>query len=184
MEIMATAPIPVAAEHTRTTIAEPMERNAQGKRSRRNGAQVPAKAPSDVRSRMARTMRREAQALTHLHQTFGRMTNLLEAPAARGEAQRRGLMTWMQEREHICDTRHEDDRLWGAGITDTLTKVMNRAPPAQQASEKERDKSARMDGRGLEASQHADTMQEGGPENHQQLQQQPKRKLQLKLQPK
>jgi len=41
-----------------------------------------------------------------------------------------------------------------------------------------------MDGGGLEASQHADTMQEGGPVKRQQLQRQPKPRLPLKLQPK
>ena len=41
----------------------------------------------------------------------------------------------------------------------------------------------KMDGGGLEASQHADTTQEGGAEKCQQLQQQPKPKLLLKLQP-
>jgi len=62
--------------------------------------------------------------------------------------------------------------------------VMKRVAPGRAAREKERDKTARLDGGGLEASQHADTTQEGGPEIHQQLQKQPKPRLQLKLQPK
>jgi len=41
-----------------------------------------------------------------------------------------------------------------------------------------------MDGGGLEASQHADTKQQGGPEQRQQLQQQPNPQLLLKLHPK
>jgi len=49
--------------------------------------------------------------------------------------------------------------------------------------DKERDETARMDGRGLEASQHADTPQEGGPEKRQKLRQQPKPRLPLKVQP-
>ena len=94
------------------------------------------------------------------------------------------MMTWMQEREQKWDTRHEDDNLWGAGITNMIAKVVKGVAPGQEAREKERDKTASMDGGGLEASQHADTTQEGGPEKHQQLQQQPKPRLQLKLQPK
>jgi len=65
-----------------------------------------------------------------------------------------------------------------------IAKVMNGVAPGQEAREKERDKTAWMDGGGLEASQLTDTTQEGGPEERQQLRQQPKRSLPLKLQPK
>jgi hypothetical protein len=51
----------------------------------------------------------------------------------------------------------------GAGITNIIAKIMKGVGPGQEAREKERDKTARMDGGGLEASQHADTPQEGGP---------------------
>jgi len=54
----------------------------------------------------------------------------------------------------------------------------------QEGRKTEREMTARMDGTGLEASQHRHTMREVGPEKRQQLQQQPKPKLQLKLQPK
>ena len=60
---------------------------------------------------------------------------------------------------------------------------MDGVAPGQEGRGKERDKTARMDGGGLEASQHTDTTQEGGPEKHQQLHQQPKPRLQLKMQP-
>ena len=90
----------------------------------------------------------------------------------------------MQEREQKWDARHEDDKLWGAGITNMIANVVKRVAPSQEAREKKRVKTAKMDGGGLEASQHADTTQEGGPEKRQQLQQQLKPKLQLKLQPK
>jgi hypothetical protein len=181
---MATAATPVAAGTTGTTIVELTERNENGKRRRRSEAVATAVAPSDWRSRMERTMRQQAQELTQLHRTVGHLTNLLEAQAAREEAQWRGMMTWMQESEQKWDTRHEDDEQWGAGITNMIAKVVKGVAPGQEAREKERDKTARMDGGGLEASQHADTTQEGGPEKHQQLQQQPKPRLQLKLQPK
>jgi hypothetical protein len=67
-----------------------------------------------------------------------------------------------------------------------IATVVKGVASAQTTRENEPDKTARMDSGGLEASQHADTTQEGGPEKHQQLQQQPKPqpKLQLKLQPK
>jgi hypothetical protein len=67
----------------------------------------------------------------------------------------------MQEREQKWDTRHEHNNLWGAGITNMIAKVMKGVAPGQEAREKERDETARMDGGGLEASQHADTTQEG-----------------------
>jgi len=54
----------------------------------------------------------------------------------------------------------------------------------QETTENERDETARWDARGIEALQHADTMQDGEPEKCQQLQQQPKPKLQPKQQPK
>jgi hypothetical protein len=90
----------------------------------------------------------------------------------------------MQEREQKWDARHEDDKLWGAGITNMIAKVMKGVPPGQEAREKKRHKPAGMDGRGLEASQHVDTTQEGGPEKRQQLQQQPETRLPLIVQAK
>jgi len=89
----------------------------------------------------------------------------------------------MQEREQKCDAHHEDKKLWGAVITNMITKVMKGVAPGQGVREKEREKAARMEGGGLEASQQADMTQEEGPEARQWPQQQPKPKLQLKLQP-
>jgi len=92
------------------------------------------------------------------------VTNMLEAQAAREEAQWRGTLTWMQEREQKLDACHEDNKLWGAGITNMIAKVMEGVAPGQEAREKERDKTSKLDGGGREASQHADTTQKGGPE--------------------
>ena len=175
---MATAATPTAAKTASRTIFEQMERNENGKR----GRNCEAPAPSDCRSRMERTMRQQAQNPTQLHQTVGQLTNLLEAQEAREEAQWLGMTTWMQEREQKWDTHHEDDKLWGAGITNMIAKVMKGVAPGQGAREKEREKAARMDGGGLEASKHADRKQEEGPEENHRPQQQPKPKLQLKLQ--
>jgi len=66
----------------------------------------------------------------------------------------------MQEREQKWDARHEDDKLWGAGITNMIAKVMKGVAPGQGVREKERENAARMDSGGLEASQHADTTEE------------------------
>jgi len=65
-----------------------------------------------------------------------------------------------------------------------IPNVMKGVAPVQEKREKERHKTARMDSGGLEASQNADTTQKAGQEKCQQLQQQPKPRLQLKLQPK
>jgi len=76
----------------------------------------------------------------------------------------------MQEREQKWDARHEDDKLWGAGIMNMIAQVMKGVAPGQQVREKERGKAARMDCGGLEASLHADTTQEEGTEERQRLQ--------------
>jgi len=178
---MTTAATPTPAETGGATMFKPMERNENGKRRRRS--QAPA-TPSDWRSRMERTMRQQAQELTQLHRTVRHLTNMVQAQAAREEAQWLGMRTWMQEREQKWDARHEDDKVWGAGITNMIAKIMKGVAPGQEAREKERDETARMDGGRLEASQHPDTPQEGGPEKRQQLQQQLKPRPPLKVQPK
>jgi hypothetical protein len=113
----------------------------------------------------------------------------LEAIAAHKEAQWLVMMTWMHESEQKWVTRHKDDKLCAAGIISMITTVLNGVASAQEASKKERYKTAKMDIGGLEALQHADTTPERGPDKHQQLPQlqqqpKPKPKLQLKLQPK
>jgi len=163
------------------TMFKPMERNENGKQKTRSKA--PA-TPSDWRSRMKRTMQPQAQELTQLHQPVGHLTNLVQAQAAREEVQWLGIRTSMEEREQKRDTRHKDDKVWGVGITNMMVKIMKAVAPGEEARKQERDETARLDGGGLEASQHADTPQEGGPENGQQLQQQPKPRLPLKVQPK
>ena len=174
--------VATAATPAGVTIFEPMESNENGKRRRRSEA--PA-APTDWRSRMERTIRQQAQELMQLHRTVGHLANLLEARAAREEAQWQGMMTSMQEREQKWDARHEDDKLRGAGITNMIAKTTTGLPQDEEGREreKERQMTVRTDGGGLEASQHADTMREEEPEKRQQLQQQPKPKLQLKLPP-
>jgi len=100
---MATAAPPIAAETVGAAIFEPMERNENGKRRKTSERLA---APSDWRSRMERTIRHQAQELTQLHQTVGHLANLVEARAAREEAQRLAMLTWMQEREQKWDARY------------------------------------------------------------------------------
>jgi hypothetical protein len=79
------------------------------------------------------------------------------------------MRTWRQEREQKWDARHEDDKLWGAGITNMIAKIMTGVASGQDAREKERDETAETDGGGLQASQYADMTLEEEPEKPQQL---------------
>jgi hypothetical protein len=154
---IATAGTPVAAETAGAIIIQPMEENKNQKRRRRSEALVTAVAPTNWRSRMERTTRQQAQELTQLHGTFGHLTNLLEAQAAREEKQWRGMMPWRQEGEQKWNTRHEDNRLWGAVITDMIAKVMIGVAPGQETTDEERDKTAsdrRWGARGLAACRY------------------------------
>jgi hypothetical protein len=42
------------------------------------------------------------------------------------------MMPWMQEREQKWDARYEDDKVWGAGITNMITKTMKAVPQGQE----------------------------------------------------
>jgi len=181
---LATAATLIPAETTGKTRVEPLERNEIGKWRRRSEAVATTVAPSDWKSRMERTRRQQAEELAQLHRAVGHLTNLLPAQAACEKAQWRGMMTWMQEREQKWDSRHKDDNQCEAGLTNMIATVVKGVVPGKEARGKERENTARMDGCGLEASQHADASQEGGPEKHQQLLQPLKPRLQLKLQPK
>jgi len=65
----------------------PMERHENGKRRTRNEALLTAVAPSVWRSRMEWTTRQHAPVLTQLPRTVENLRNMLEAQAARQEAQ-------------------------------------------------------------------------------------------------
>jgi len=110
----------------------------------------------------------------------------VEARAAREEAQWLAMLTWMQEREQKWDARYEDDKVWGAGITNMIAKTMKAVAQGQEEREREREVTARTDGGGLEAPQHADMTREDEPkepeEPQQQQQPKPRPRLQLKLQ--
>jgi len=89
------------------------------------------------------------------------------------EAQWRGMKSWLEEQEKKRDSYHQDDLLWGEGITDMVA----RAVAATERGQKE-DRRADTEGVGLEASIHADLTQTGGPEEPEERQQlQPGRQL-------
>jgi len=164
--------------------SEQWERNKNGQRLR-NETSEPESAPGDWRSRMEQTVRQQAREVTQLPQTINRMARLLEAHAAREEAQWRGMKEWLEDRETKWDDRHRDNVLRGAGISDMTAKVMasaraGDAAPTQKARKEERDETARQDGEGQGATQHDGAVQGGKPEKRQ-LQQQPKPKPRLLL---
>jgi len=177
---------------TRVSFAAPSEQWECNKNGQRlwNDTSEPVSAPGDCRSRMERTVRQQACEATQLHQTIDRMARMLEAQAARDEAQWLGMREWLQDRETKWDERHKDNVLWGTGIADMTAEVLAKArvwevAPAQEVRKEGRDETAMQDRGGLGASQHAGATPDGEPEKRQLLQQQqnPKPKLQLTLQP-
>jgi len=78
------------------------------------------------------------------------------------------MKTWSQRQEETRDAYHEDDVLWGRGITDMVT----RAVAATKWDQREKRK-ANPECVSLEASLHEELTQTGGlkkQEEHQQLQ--------------
>jgi hypothetical protein len=67
------------------------------------------------------------------------------------------MRTWIQERQQKWDARHEEDKVWGAGITNMIAKTMKLVAQGHEGREKEREMTAWTGGAGLEASHHADT---------------------------
>ena len=108
---MVTAATPITKETTGASIVEPMEGNKNGKWRSSSDALATALDPSDWRNCMERTVQEQAQELMQLHRTVGHLTDVLDAQAARIEAQQwRGMLTRMQEREqNLWDARHEDN---------------------------------------------------------------------------
>jgi len=53
---------------------------------------------------MERWIRQHAQELMQLHRTVGHLANLVAAWVACEEAQRLGMMTWIQDTEQLVDS--------------------------------------------------------------------------------
>ena len=119
---------------------------------------------------MERTIRQQAQELSQLQRTVGNLANLVEAWAACEEVPWLATMTWMQERKQKWHARYQDDKVWGVGIMNMSGKTIKGVAQSQEEREREREVTARTDGGGLEASQHADTMRDEGPNERQQPQ--------------
>ena len=167
---------PIVANTASTATLEPTERNENGKR-RRSETPAAAMSPGDWRSRMDRTVQQQACELAQLHRTVTMMATMLGTQTALQETQWRSMSTWLEEREEKWETRHQDDVLWSTGITNMVAKVM---AGMKSGGQKETGTGTRdTDNGGLEASQHADPTQIGGPEKPKENQQ-----LQPKLQPK
>jgi hypothetical protein len=76
------------------------------------------------------------------------------------------MKTWLQKREEKWDAYHQDDVLWGRGITDIVTRVV----AATEGGQRE-ERNADTEGARLEASIHADATETGGPEKPEERQQ-------------
>jgi len=117
---MVTVATPIAAETMGATIIDLVDRYENRKRRRRSEDLATALAPCQWSSRMERMMRQQEQERIQLHRTVGHLTNMLESQAAHKQEHWRGMITWMQEREQKWDTRHKDDKQWGAVITNMI----------------------------------------------------------------
>jgi hypothetical protein len=87
------------------------------------------------------------------------MANMLETHTAQQEAQWRGMKSWLEEKEEKRDAYHQDDLLWGAGITDMVVRAVAATERGQNA-----EWGADSKGVGVEASIHGDLTQTGAPE--------------------
>ena len=69
------------------------------------------------------------------------------------------MKLWLEEKENKRDTYHQDDVLWGKGMTDMVVRVV----AATERDQKE-ERKADTDGARLESSIHPDLTQTGGLE--------------------
>jgi len=131
---------------------------------------------------MERAAQPQACKIARLHRTIAKMAIMLDAQTALQEAQWQGMKTWLENREEKWNTYHQDDVLWGRGITDMVTMVVTATEGGQRESEEWK---ADTDGAGLEASIHPDATQTGGPEKPEERQQSQRgRQLKAKRKPK
>jgi len=149
----------IAADYTSMGILELTERNKNGKWSKRSQALMSAMGPGDWRRCMEQTAQQQDCELAQLYQTIGKRANMLEMQTALQEAQWRGMQMWLKATEEKRDAYHQDNVLWGKGITD-MVKSMVTATERGQREERKAD----TDGPGLEVSIHAEAMQTGGLE--------------------
>jgi len=122
---------------------------------------------------MEHTAQQQTRELAQLHRAIAKMEYMLETHTALQEAQWRGIKSWLEEKEKERDVYHQDDLLWGEGITDMVARAVAATERGQE--EERRADTERV---GLEASIHTDLTQTGRPEVREQRQQlQPGRQL-------
>ena len=73
---------------------------------------------------MERATQQKARELSKLHRTIAKMANMFDTQTALQEAQWRGMITWLEEKEEKRDAYHQDDVLWLKGITDMVKRVV------------------------------------------------------------
>ena len=113
-----------------------------------------------------------ARKLGQLNRTAAQMATLLETHTELGEALRQGMKLWLEEKEKMRDAYHQDDLLWGKGITDMVAQVV-----ADTEWDQTEGRTVNTKGVGPEGSIHVDQAQAGGPEKAEERQ-----RLQLRRQ--
>jgi flagellar motility protein MotE (MotC chaperone) len=119
---MATAGTSIMAETGGEDTLEPVERNENGKRRRSSKVPATERALGDCRSPMGRAAREQTRELAHM----------LEKQTALQETQWRRMKTWLEQTEEKWDAYHQDDVLWGKGITDMVKRVVAATERAQR----------------------------------------------------
>jgi hypothetical protein len=105
----------------------PSEQWKWNKNSKRLRSKIPqsASAPGDWRSRMERAIRQQAREMAQLHETFDNMARMVEAHPSCEEMQWLGMKESLDNRERKWDASNKDDVLWGTGISDIITKILD-----------------------------------------------------------
>jgi hypothetical protein len=88
---MATVVTSIADETAGEDTLEPMEKNENGKRRRRNEILAATWGLGDWRGLMERAAQQPARELAQLHRTVAKMASMLQAHTALQEAQSRGM---------------------------------------------------------------------------------------------
>jgi hypothetical protein len=96
------------------------------------------------------------------------MANILETNSALQEAHWQWMNMWLEKEENKQDAYHQNDLLWGEGITDLVTRAVAETEQVQIE-----ERAADTEGVAHHDSPNRDMTVTGGPDNpeeHQQLQ--------------
>jgi len=106
--------------------------------------------------------------IAQLHRTIAKRLNVLQTQSTLQEVHWRGMNTWLEEKDRKRVAYHQDDLLWGKGITDMVATVV-----AATERDRREERKGDTEGVGPEASINLDLTQTGGAkkaEEHQQPQ--------------